>query len=95
MALDNHTATIRVGDQQPVQVSSSKSTNNDVLTQSIEYKNTGVLLSVTPRVNSGGLVTMELRSVASTTPPGSAVSCSATSTVPLPCRMGVPLSLAA
>lgn len=60
MALDNHTATIRVGDQQPVQVSSGKSTNNDVLTQSIEYKSTGVLLSVTPRVNSGGLVTMEL-----------------------------------
>lgn len=60
MALDNHTATIRVGDQQPVQVSASKSTNNDVLTQSIEYKNTGVLLSVTPRVNAGGLVTMEL-----------------------------------
>ncbi len=60
MALDNHTATIRVGDQQPVQVSAAKSTNNDVLTQSIEYKSTGVLLSVTPRVNSGGLVTMEL-----------------------------------
>ncbi len=60
MALDNHTATIRVGDQQPVQVASSKSTDNDVLTQSIEYKSTGVLLSVTPRVNSGGLVTMEL-----------------------------------
>ena len=60
MALDNHTATIRVGDQQPVQVASAKSTNNDILTQSIEYKSTGVLLSVTPRVNSGGLVTMEL-----------------------------------
>jgi general secretion pathway protein D len=60
MALDNHTATIRVGDQQPVQVSSAKSTDNNVLTQSIEYKNTGVLLSVTPRVSSGGLVTMEL-----------------------------------
>jgi len=60
MVLDNHTATIRVGDQQPVQVSSAKSTDNDVLTQSIEYKSTGVLLSVTPRVNSGGLVTMEL-----------------------------------
>ncbi len=60
MALDNHTATIRVGDQQPVQVASAKSTNNDVLTQSIEYKSTGVLLSVTPRVNAGGLVTMEL-----------------------------------
>lgn len=60
MALDNHTATIRVGDQQPIQVSAARSTNNDVLTQSIEFKNTGVLLSVTPRVNSGGLVTMEL-----------------------------------
>jgi general secretion pathway protein D len=60
MALDNHTATIRVGDQQPVVVSSAKSTDNEVLTQSIEYKSTGVLLSVTPRVNSGGLVTMEL-----------------------------------
>ena len=60
MALDNQTATIRVGDQQPVQVSSAKSTDNDVLTQSIEYKSTGVLLTVTPRVNSGGLVTMEL-----------------------------------
>jgi len=60
MALDNHTATIRVGDQQPVQVASAKSSSNDVLTQSIEYKSTGVLLSVTPRVNSGGLVTMEL-----------------------------------
>ncbi len=60
MALDNHTATIRVGNQQPVQVASARSTNNDVLTQSIEFKSTGVLLSVTPRVNSGGLVTMEL-----------------------------------
>ena len=60
MALDNHTATIRVGNQQPVQTSSTASANNDVLTQSIEFKSTGVLLSVTPRVNSGGLVTMEL-----------------------------------
>ncbi|MCP4981455.1 MAG: type II secretion system secretin GspD [Gammaproteobacteria bacterium] len=60
MALDNHTATIRVGNQQPVQVASAKSSDNDVLTQSIEFKSTGVLLSVTPRVNSGGLVTMEL-----------------------------------
>ncbi len=60
MALDNHTATIRVGNQQPVQVASATSSSNEVLTQSIEYKSTGVLLSVTPRVNSGGLVTMEL-----------------------------------
>ena len=60
MALDNHSASIRVGDQQPVASSATSSANNDVLTQSIEYKSTGVLLTVTPRVNSGGLVTMEL-----------------------------------
>jgi general secretion pathway protein D len=60
MALDNHTATIRVGDQQPVQVASGVSSSNEILTQSIEYKSTGVLLSVTPRVNTNGLVTMEL-----------------------------------
>ncbi len=60
MALDNHSASIRVGDQQPVATAATSSANNDVLTQSIEYKSTGVLLTVTPRVNSGGLVTMEL-----------------------------------
>ena len=60
MVLDNHTATIQVGDQQPIQSSSSVTTNGDVLTSSIQYKDTGVLLTVTPSVNAGDMVSMEV-----------------------------------
>lgn len=60
MVLDNQQALIRVGTQQPVlgQISSSTSTGN---LQSFNLKNTGVLLEVLPRVNSGGMVNMEVR----------------------------------
>ena len=59
MVLDNHTAEIRVGNQQPVSAGSS-ATEGGVVTENFQYKDTGVLLEVTPRVNSGGLVTMEV-----------------------------------
>jgi general secretion pathway protein D len=58
MVLDNHTATIQVGDQVPV---STGSTTNEVgTTQTISFKDTGVQLSVTPSVNAGGMVTMDI-----------------------------------
>lgn len=60
MALDNHEASIKVGDQQPIRSSQSSSTDGNVLTTSVEYKDTGVQLSVTPSVNAGGLVTMDI-----------------------------------
>ncbi len=60
MVLDNNTATIQVGDQQPVRTGQSVSTDGNVLTSSIEYKDTGVKLAVTPSVNAGGLVTMSV-----------------------------------
>ena len=59
LVLDNHTAQIRVGDQQPVSVGETI-TDGGVSTSSIQYKDTGVMLEVTPRVNKGGLVTMEI-----------------------------------
>ncbi len=59
MVLDNHTAQIRIGDQQPVLTGSSQS-DGGVITESIEYKDTGVMLEVTPRVNAGGLVIMDV-----------------------------------
>jgi len=59
MVLDNHTASIHVGDQQPIQ-SSSTITNGGNVQNSITYKDTGVKLEVTPSVNDGGLVTMSL-----------------------------------
>lgn len=61
LVLDNQTAEIRVGDQQPVYsgtVSTSDTGANSV--QAFQYKDTGVSLQVTPHVNSGGLVKMDI-----------------------------------
>ena len=60
LVLDNHTAAIHVGDQQPIQ-SQQSVTDGGVTTNSIEYKDTGVKLEVTPSVNDGGLVTLDVK----------------------------------
>jgi general secretion pathway protein D len=57
MVLDNHTAAIHVGDQQPIR-NASTVTNGGNVQNSIVYKDTGVKLQVTPSVNDGGLVTL-------------------------------------
>ncbi|HRQ56931.1 MAG TPA: type II secretion system secretin GspD [Azoarcus taiwanensis] len=59
MVLDNHSATIQVGDQQPVRTATTV-TEGGVTTSSIQFKDTGVQLNVTPSVNAGGLVTMAI-----------------------------------
>jgi len=59
MVLDNHTASIHVGDQQPIR-SASTVTNGGNVQQSIQYKDTGVKLRVTPSVNDGRLVTLQI-----------------------------------
>jgi len=56
---NNATATITVGTQVPVQ-SSSISTGNSNLISSAQYVSTGVTLTVTPRINPGGLVYMDV-----------------------------------
>lgn len=59
MVVDNHTAAIHVGDQQPIQ-SAQTTTDGGNTTTSIQYKDTGVMLSVTPSVNAGGMVAMNI-----------------------------------
>jgi general secretion pathway protein D len=62
MVLDNQTGTIRVGDQIPVTVRSSQSTvdpDAPIVTE-VQFRDTGTLLSVTPRINAGGQVTMNV-----------------------------------
>jgi general secretion pathway protein D len=59
MVLDNYTATISVGDQQPIQSSETVTAGGNVTT-SIQYKDTGVILTVTPSVNSGDVVSMTI-----------------------------------
>jgi len=64
MVLDNRTATIKVGDQVPIRTSETTSlaTSGDspLVTSTIQYRDTGVLLEVTPRVNPGGMVMLEI-----------------------------------
>ena len=59
MVLDNHTASIAVGNQQPVRSGETISTGGNV-SSSIQYKDTGVSLAVTPSVNAGNMVTMQI-----------------------------------
>ena len=62
VVLHNQPATLQVGDQVPVSTKSATSlqASDPVVVNEIEFKNTGVILNVTPRINSNGLVTMEV-----------------------------------
>ena len=57
---DNNTATIHVGDQRPVKSGETILAGSSNITTNIEYRDTGVMLSVTPSANAGGLVSMEI-----------------------------------
>lgn len=59
MVLDNHTASINVGNQQPIRSAETVTAGGNI-TSSIQYKDTGVSLAVTPSVNAGNMVTMQL-----------------------------------
>ena len=63
MVLDNQTAVINVGDEIPVPTRQSVSNVDPAAptVNEIQFRQTGVTLIVTPRVNKGGLVTMEIR----------------------------------
>jgi general secretion pathway protein D len=61
MVLDNQPARLQVGSVVPYLSQSSQSTiSNSQVINSINYQQTGVVLDVTPRVNSGGLVTLDI-----------------------------------
>lgn len=63
MVSDNRTAKIQVGDRVPT-VSQTQAaatgTGTTGVISSIQYLDTGIMLSVTPHINAGGLVTMEI-----------------------------------
>ncbi len=70
MVLDNHSAVIRVGDQVPIRTQETSNTSSGIsdpdgnfglnVTSEIQYRDTGVTLEVTPRVNAGGMVMLEI-----------------------------------
>ena len=61
MVLDNHTASIAVGDQVPISRGTTIVNNVTANVGNFVFKDTGVQLSVRPSVNAGGLVTMDIR----------------------------------
>ncbi|MBI5162281.1 MAG: type II secretion system secretin GspD [Magnetospirillum sp.] len=73
MVLGNQTAVLQVGDQVPVAVSQARSVidPNAPIVNTIQFRDTGVILRVTPRVNAGGMVFLdveqEVSDVAATT----------------------------
>jgi general secretion pathway protein D len=60
LVVDNQTANIRVGNQIPVQTATTVPTGGDNPVEQFQYRDTGTLLQVTPRINAGGLVTLEI-----------------------------------
>ena len=65
MVLDNHTAAIQVGSQEPVSTGRVVNTSSNYTSSSIQYKDTGVMLGVTPSVSAGGLVTLDINQIVS------------------------------
>ena len=61
VVVDNEAATLEVGDQVPISTGSATvlSANNAVV-NTVDYKNTGIILHVVPRVNSNGSVLLNI-----------------------------------
>lgn len=62
LVLNNQTASLQVGDQVPVATQSAESTDTSTarIVNSIEYRDTGIILRITPRVNDSGLVLLDI-----------------------------------
>jgi general secretion pathway protein D len=60
VVLDNKTAKLQVGDQVPFPVNEQSTGIGRDLITSFEQKDTGVILSVTPRINDSGRVTLDI-----------------------------------
>jgi general secretion pathway protein D len=60
MVLDNQSASLQVGDEVPIITQSQTSAETTTVVNSVQYRETGVLLEITPRVNASGLVVLEI-----------------------------------
>jgi general secretion pathway protein D len=62
MVLDNEAARLQVGDQVPIATQSAVAVSDPEapIVNTIEYRDTGVILDLVPHVNASGLVTMDI-----------------------------------
>jgi type II secretory pathway component GspD/PulD (secretin) len=60
LAMDNRKAKIQIGDQIPIVTSETNVTGTTQIQRTIQYKDTGTMLEITPLINDGGLVNLEV-----------------------------------
>ncbi len=60
LVLDNHTANLQIGDEVPTITRSKQDDDSDATINTIEFRDTGVILDVTPNVSSSGNVILEI-----------------------------------
>jgi general secretion pathway protein D len=75
VVLDNQPATLQVGDQVPFSTGTATVlTANNTVVNTIDYKNTGIILRVLPRANANGNVVLDIEQEISNIAAGSANS---------------------
>lgn len=75
VVLDNQPATLQVGDQVPFSTGTATVlTANNTVVNTIDYKNTGIILRVLPRANASGNVVLDIEQEISSVAAGSAGS---------------------
>jgi general secretion pathway protein D len=85
LVLDNETASLQVGNLVPYLTASTTDLSaSNAITNSINYQKTGVITQVTPRVNSGGLVTLDISQEVAGIAQGSTTTAASGSTINSP-----------
>jgi general secretion pathway protein D len=69
VVLDNQVATLQVGDQVPISTGSATVlTTNNTIVNTIDYRNTGIILRILPRSNANGNVVLDIEQEISNVP---------------------------
>jgi general secretion pathway protein D len=75
VVINNQAATLQVGDEVPVSTGSATVlTTNNTVVNTIDYRNTGIILRVSPRINVNGNVRLEVEQEISNVSPATAAS---------------------
>jgi len=75
VVIDNQVATLQVGDEVPVSTGSATVlTTNNTVVNTIDYRATGIILRVVPRINANGNVRLDIEQEISNVPAASANS---------------------
>jgi general secretion pathway protein D len=72
VVIDNQTATLQVGDDVPISTGSANVlTGNNTIVNTIDYRNTGIILRVIPRINVNGNIRLDIEQEISNVAPSS------------------------